>query len=509
VNTGMPYHKLLQKQLKKLLPGHENMPEEWQHFLETVSRSYATFEKDKNLSEHAFAISEKEYQEINNHLQFHNEITTESIHKLKAAIKSLDKQAPVSDADMDDDLINVINYLEKQILKTKDLEQLLIGAKESAELAAKAKSEFLSVMSHEIRTPLNAIIGNIHLLQQEEPLPHQKEFLKALQISANNLLSLINDVLDFNKIEEGKILFSAKDVDLRALLNNVSMAHRIRAADRGNKIELLVDEAVPAVVKADDVRLNQILNNLVSNAIKFTKDGNIALQMQVAQQNETGVAIVFSVSDTGIGIPKEKQALIFERFTQANSEITREYGGSGLGLTIIKRLLQLQQSDIHLESNAGKGSVFSFTLHFEKSDAVIKEEDTIDTQQYDLLGARVLLVEDVHFNVMVAEKMLTNWNAVVEVADNGKIAVDKLSASTYDIVLMDLQMPVMDGYTAARTIRELQISTPIVALSASSSGDVIQKVLNCGMNGFVSKPFVPEELFKVIYKHTVVLHKVA
>ncbi|MFM2361939.1 MAG: hypothetical protein RLZZ316_841 [Bacteroidota bacterium] len=505
----MPYHKLLQKQLNKLLPGHENMPEEWQHFLETVSRSYATFEKDKNLSEHAFAISEKEYQEINNHLQLHNEITTESIHKLKAAIKSLDKQAPVSDEDMDDDLINVINYLEKQILKTKDLEQLLIGAKESAELAAKAKSEFLSVMSHEIRTPLNAIIGNIHLLQQEEPLPHQKEFLKALQISANNLLSLINDVLDFNKIEEGKILFSAKDVDLRALLNNVSMAHRIRAADRGNKIELLVDEAVPAVVKADDVRLNQILNNLVSNAIKFTKDGNITLQMQVAQQYETGVAIVFSVSDTGIGIPKEKQALIFERFTQANSEITREYGGSGLGLTIIKRLLQLQQSDIHLESNAGKGSVFSFTLHFEKSDAVIKEEDTIDTQQYDLLGARVLLVEDVHFNVMVAEKMLTNWNAVVEVADNGKIAVDKLSASTYDIVLMDLQMPVMDGYTAARTIRELQISTPIVALSASSSGDVIQKVLNCGMNGFVSKPFVPEELFKVIYKHTVVLHKVA
>lgn len=505
----MPYHKLLQKQLHKLLPGHETMPEEWQLFLETVSRSYATFEKDKNLSEHAFAISEKEYQEINKHLELHNEIAVESIHKLKAAIKSLDKQAPVSDIDRDDDLINVINYLEKQILKTKELEYLLIGAKESAESAAKAKSEFLSVMSHEIRTPLNAIIGNIHLLQQEEPLPHQKEYLKALQISANNLLSLINDVLDFNKIEEGKILFSEKDVDLRALLSNVKMAHRIRAEDRGNMIKLLIDDAVPAVVKADDVRLNQILNNLVSNAIKFTKEGSITIEMQAARNYETAVDIIFSVSDTGIGIPKEKQALIFERFTQANSEITREYGGSGLGLTIIKRLLQLQKSDIHLESHAGRGSVFSFTLHFEKSDAVIKEEETIDKKNYNLQAARVLLVEDVHFNVMVAEKMLTNWNAVVEVADNGKIAVDKLASASYDIILMDLQMPVMDGYTASRTIRQMQVNTPIIALSASSSGDVIQKVLNCGMNGFVSKPFVPEELFKIIYQHTAALHKIA
>ena len=222
------------------------------------------------------------------------------------------------------------------------------------------------------------------------------------------------------------------------------------------------------------------------------------------ENNTDSVLIYFAIQDTGIGVPQEKQQLIFERFTQANTNITREFGGSGLGLTIIKRLLQLQNSDIHLESEPGKGSKFFFSLRFKKSKSNTVREEKIQTfDKQDLKGISVLLVEDVVFNIMVADGMLQNWNAKVDIAENGLLAIDKMKQNKYDIVLMDIQMPVMDGYTATEEIRKFDTSTPIVALTASISIDIQEKATQVGMNGFVTKPFNPNDLYAALYNNTI------
>lgn len=498
----MSYHKVLEKQISKLLPGKCLEDESFQVFLAAVSDAYAAFEKDKKLADHAFTISEKEYQEVTVDLRQQNEIRKQSIDKLKAAIASLDSSIVPAENRDNDDLIDIISYLQFQITKSKELEQQLINAKEIAEKAARAKSDFLSIMSHEIRTPLNGIIGNIHLLQQETVLPSQADSIRAIQISSDNLLSLVNDILDFNKIEEGKIVFSEKDIDIRNLVNNIKVANRLRASEKGDSIKVMFDEDIPPVIKGDDVRLGQVLNNLISNAVKFTRNGQITIEVQLAKAGQATVDLYFAVKDTGIGIPEAKQQLIFERFTQANSEITREFGGSGLGLTIIRRLLNLQHSDIYIDSKEGKGSTFYFTLSFKRSNAVLKEEKTADWKNMNLQGIKVLVVEDVEFNIMVAEKMLHSWNAKVDIAENGKEGVEKAKQIQYDIILMDLQMPVMDGYTAAKAIRQFNTAIPIIALTASASLGMQHKALDTGMNDYVSKPFNPHDLYNIIFKYT-------
>lgn len=499
----MEYHRLLKNQIEKFIPGIHQNDECFALFLESVNNAYISMEQDKQMAEHVFSISEREYQEVLDNLKIENNIKIQSINKLKDAIRSLDT-GDVVFIDDDNDIISIINYLEKQISKSKSLEQELINSKDIAEHALKAKSEFLSVMSHEIRTPLNAIIGNIHLLQQQEILPEQETFLKSLHISADNLLSLINDILDFGKMEEGKIQFAEKEFNLKQLIANVKNSNFNRAAERENEIRILVDDKLPDLVVGDEVRLAQILNNLLTNAIKFTKNGITSIEVKLVDQDAEYIKVYFSVSDTGIGIKKEQQAMIFERFTQANSNITRQYGGSGLGLTIVKRLLQLQNSDINLESEFGQGSHFYFTLTLKVSKLTNQEdiENTIPTMK-NLCGIRVLLVEDFIFNVMVAEKMLQNWNAVVDLAENGQIAVDKVRVNEYDVILMDLQMPVMDGLTATKTIRTFNTNVPIIALTASASAEIQASVIAIGMNDYLSKPFNPDELYRTIYKHAI------
>ena len=498
------YHKLLEKQAARMLTKELLDQEPVLKFLELINNSYNNFERDKKISEHAFSVSEKEYQQLALHLREQNQIRLQSIVKLKKAILALDPLASIHSGDNDDDdLINVISFLEEQIRKSKLLEAELISAKESAEQAVKAKTDFLSVMSHEIRTPLNAIIGISHLLNQEEHLPLQEENLNILSVSADNLFMLINDILDFAKIEEGKILFSEKNISLRRFVAGIKMANRIKAEEKGNSIKVLVDDDLPEYVKGDDLRLGQILNNLLSNANKFTSNGSIVMEVLLARVLEEKVEVSFSVTDTGIGIEPSKQKIIFERFTQANSEITRQFGGSGLGLAIIKKLLNLQGSDIYVDSEPGKGSKFYFSLLFRKGDGVVAQEPQRSSfHNGDLGGVKVLLVEDVEFNVLVAEKMLKIWNAVVDVSNNGKEAVKKARDVSYDIILMDLQMPVMDGYTAARCIREFDPGTPIIALTASASPDMQQKALDHGMNDSLSKPFNPNDLFETVHKYT-------
>jgi signal transduction histidine kinase/ActR/RegA family two-component response regulator len=498
----MIYHKVLEKQISKLLPDLDRDSPTCRAFFQAVSDAYTAFEKDKKLSDHAFTISEKEYQEVTGHLRQQNEIRKQSIDKLKAAIASLDASIVADDKGDSDDLIHIISYLQFQINQTKELEQQLINARDIAEKAARVKSDFLSIMSHEIRTPLNAIIGNTHLLLQEEVLPSQRDSLRAIQISSDNLLSLINDILDFSKIEEGKIIFIEKDIDIRHFVNNIKMANRLRASEKGNTIRVMFDDDIPSVLKGDDIRLGQVLNNLISNAVKFTRNGQITIELQLVNANAETVEIYFAVKDTGIGIPEAKQQLIFERFTQANSEITREFGGSGLGLTIIRRLLNLQNSDIQLSSKEGAGSIFFFTLRFKRSSAVLQEEKVPDRENMNLQGIRVLLVEDVEFNIMVAEKMLNSWNAKVDIAENGLAGLGKAKQNNYDIILMDLQMPVMDGYSAAKAIRDFNTNTPIIALTASASIDMQHKAIEYGMNDFVSKPFNPYDLYNIVFKYT-------
>ena len=497
----MKYHNILENQINKFLTDKFRKDDEMNVFLETISKCYESFEKDKKITEHAFDVSEREYQIVTQDLHEQNEIRKKSIQKLKEAIRSLDPTGPIQFTDEDDDLIHIITFLEKQITKTKQLEQDLIKSKDIAEKAAQAKSEFLSVMSHEIRTPLNAIIGTIMLLQYHELLPEQKELLNVMEISSENLLSLINDVLDFSKLEEGNIFFVERNINILQFLKNIKMANRVRAEEKGNAIKILFDDDIPKFVVGDDVRLGQILNNLVSNAVKFTHNGTITIRVGLHTINETDVEIDFSIEDNGIGIPPEKQELVFERFTQANNNITREFGGSGLGLTIIKRLLELQDSRIQLESEAGKGSRFYFRLGFKRNstEEVHEAKPVFGLKKMDMSGLKILLVEDVAFNVMVAEKMLQNWNAVVDLANNGAIAVDKIRDNQYDLVLMDIQMPVMDGYTATTEIRKFNQDIPIIALTASTINlDIESQARKSGMNGCITKPFNPGDLYSII-----------
>jgi signal transduction histidine kinase len=499
----MGYHSILEKQIRKILPENYQVDAAFQQLLDAISNSYIGFDRDKRLADHAFDISEQEYQKVNADLQAQNDIRKASILKLKEAIKSLDPAGAFRFDEKDEDLINIISFLEEQIEKSKKMANDLMLAKETAEKASLAKSEFLSIMSHEIRTPLNAIIGTNNLLHYQDPLPSQKELLNVMKISSENLLSLINDVLDYGKLEEGKIILAERDINLKQFVKNLRAAHRLRAEERGNNLRLMFDEDIPDYVIGDDIRVGQVLNNLISNAIKFTKKGTITIEVLLNSITENAVNVDFAVIDTGIGIPPEKQELIFDRFTQANNNITREYGGSGLGLTIIKLLLRLQNSDIHLESVADKGSKFFFTLSFKKSDTVAQEETNIlQNDAPDLKGIKILLVEDVEFNIMVAEKMLQNWNAVVEIAGNGKIAVEKAKETNYDIILMDLQMPIMDGYTATKAIREFDSKTPVIALTASITIDIQGRATEFGMNDCITKPFNPRDLYSIIKKYS-------
>lgn len=496
----MPYHKILEAQIHKKLTSTYLEDPVMLDFLDMINRSYYHFERDKKLSEHAFSISEKEYQEVLHDLEVQNDIKDRSIQKIKEAIVSLEPHAMLPFNKEDDELISVITYLEQQLRKSKELEAELVKAKEIAEKAARAKSDFLSVMSHEIRTPLNAITGIIHLMMQEDPIPGQSEHLNILNISAENLLSLINDLLDFGKIEEGRIVFSEKNMSIRRLVNNLKHANRIRAQEKGNVVKVMIDEDLPEFVTGDELRLGQILNNLITNAIKFTRNGSVTIEVHVAGQQENAIDVFFSVTDTGIGIDPEKQKLIFERFTQADSDISRQYGGSGLGLAIIQRLLQLQHSDIRLESEPGKGSRFFFALRFKKSTRPAPEKKQAGPA--NLAGVKILLVDDVEFNIMVAEKMLLSQLAVVDIASNGQMAIDMAKEKKYDIILMDLQMPIVDGYNAAKTIRALDQHIPIIALTASASVDIQQKALEHGMNDYLAKPFNPVDLYDTVHRYT-------
>lgn len=497
----MPFHKLLTRQLNKYLhPVQQNDPA-IQGFLQAVSDSYASFDRDRELAEHAFQISEEEYADINTRLKEAIELKRHSIVRLKEMLGKLIQDDAHLLNEQNEDLLEIVDLILREIKKREQVEQELRLAKIEAEKASHSKSDFLSIMSHEIRTPLNAIIGMGHLLMHGHPRPDQEPNLKALKSSADHLLLLVNDILDFNKIEAGKIELEHQAVPLKQLVHDLMHTFQSYAQERGNELGLEYDETLPDFVYLDSLRLNQVLHNLLSNAIKFTASGKVKLVVQSIDQHSDTCRICFHISDTGIGISPEQLQLIFDPFQQASGSITRHYGGTGLGLAISKRILQLYNSELTVQSEPGQGSTFSFCLSAMIASAAPKKDHSLSTNEMDLHQAHILLVEDTEFNILLATQLLEGWHARISVAMNGEEAVAFLREHTPDLVLMDLQMPVMDGYSAARIIRGFNQQVPILALTASASEDVKEKVLAAGMQGHISKPFNPDELYQRLKRY--------
>jgi signal transduction histidine kinase/ActR/RegA family two-component response regulator len=413
------------------------------------------------------------------------------------------------------------NAFLKNIKQLKDTgeEQSALNIKferaiEKAEKSSQVQSEFLSTMSHEIRTPLNAVIGMSNLLLMNNPRQDQSENLEILKFSANNLLAIVNDVLDFNKIESGKIVFEKIKFNLVDLMQNICGGQIIKAEEKGLLFKLDIDSGLRRkVIFGDPTRLTQIIFNLVSNAIKFTAEGSILVRVTCLEDRHNNITVGFSVKDTGIGIKKENLETIFEPFTQESITTTRQYGGTGLGLAIVKRLLELQNLQMHVSSKVKEGSEFSFNMEFPVSTevAATPQERMAEQRQQQLTDVelenygnnlRILIAEDNPVNVMLMKKLFSKWKIVPTIAENGERAVEIMQYGNFDIVLMDLQMPVMNGFDAAMEIRKMtdpaKANVPIIALTASALFDIRDQVTNSGMNDYVAKPFKPDELMEKI-----------
>lgn len=376
--------------------------------------------------------------------------------------------------------------------------------------AQKAKEQFLANMSHEIRTPINGIAGLINLLFDADPTTEQREYLTGIHNSAENLKVIINDILDISKIESGKLNFEKKAFIPESQIKSVIETFKYRTDEKGLDLILEIeDEAREIVVLGDPVRFSQILMNLIGNAVKFTYSGHIKITTGIESYQGNTVRVKFSVSDTGIGIPTDKMETVFDSFRQADESVSRKFGGTGLGLTICKQLVEYQGGEISVDSVEHKGTTFSFIIPYEKADRLdlndlnnhqdskfrIKEMGSFD-------GLSILLVEDNDINQMYSSNILKKWDCKVDVAGNGAIAIEKVKKNNYDLILMDIQMPVMDGYEATRNIRNNlslpKSQVPIIALTANAIVGDNDKCLDIGMNDYLAKPFAPEDLFNKI-----------
>lgn len=399
-----------------------------------------------------------------------------------------------------------VSVVARDIALRRQAERALQEAKEKAENATRIKSDFLSMISHEIRTPMNAIIGLTNLLLEDKLTVRQQENLKLLKFSGENLLTIINDILDFSKIEANKIEIEKVDFDLKEIIQRTvnMMEHRLFGKDV--EVKVFYDSTLPQYFKGDPVRIVQIITNLLGNAVKFTEEGEVRLVVEALERKGTLVTFRCTVMDTGIGIAPDKIDTIFESFSQAGNNITREYGGTGLGLTITRRLINLMGSDIAVKSIPGEGSSFFFNLTLEEGQKPSEDKNSNDlatiVQERSIY---ILLVEDNRVNQMVALNFLQNWGIHTVVANDGKEAVELIKEKRYDLVLMDLQMPVMNGYEATRAIRSMSDpyfqNIPIIALTASAMIEMREKVLTTGMSDYMSKPFHPGDLQRIISKY--------
>lgn len=392
-----------------------------------------------------------------------------------------------------------ISVLDISEIKMTQFE--LMKAKQKAETASKAKSRFLSNMSHELRTPLNGIIGASNLLLQEQYLPEQVSHLEILKFSSEHMMVLINEILDFNKIESGRFELENVPVNMRTFLRKLETQFSAQAQAKELLFVVDIDDTLEAEYLTDETRLNQVLSNLLSNAIKFTHNGSITLGARKVSSTSKKATILFTVQDTGIGIPAHKQQEVFDSFTQADTDTTRKYGGTGLGLAISKKLVGLFAGDLQLRSEEGKGSTFFFTVELEINENAkmyINDEKVKQLPVFQQL--KVLLAEDNVVNMRVARKFLTKWGIEVHEAVNGLEAVEKFRRDSFDLVLIDLEMPEMDGITALAEIRKVHPDVPAIAFTAAVYEDMRVDLMKKGFMEVVPKPFRPEDLHNKIQK---------
>jgi PAS domain S-box-containing protein len=399
--------------------------------------------------------------------------------------------------------------VEGLILDCRDITQRKKDAEELLR-AQKAKEQFLANMSHEIRTPINGISGMINLLSETTSEEERQQYLNAIKNSTESLKVIINDILDLSVIESGKLRFEIIGFNIKYQLSAVLDTFLYTSKEKGIDLNYLIAPEVPSVLLGDPSRLNQILINLIGNAIKFTHVGEIKINVSLDKENGRFSYVKFQVSDTGVGIPDDKILHIFDSFTQADASVTRRYGGTGLGLTIVKQIVELQNGTINVESKENQGTIFTFIIPYETGQTKDlihphKSSEFKEIVKHSFKNLKILLVEDNDINRLYATNILKKWDCIVEGAENGYIGVEKLKNADYDIVLMDVQMPIMDGYEATRKIRQSLDSTkreiPIIALTANAIKGDNEKCFQVGMNDYLSKPFHPEALYKVISKH--------
>jgi len=395
--------------------------------------------------------------------------------------------------------------LEGMILDCRDISQRKKDAEELLR-AQKAKELFLANISHEIRTPINGIAGMADLLSQNPSAEDQALYLKAIKTASENLKVIINDILDLASIESGKLRFEKINFNLDKTIRSLVDTFRLQTQEKGIKLEYHKDPKIPNIYIGDPVRLNQILINLISNALKFTHQGSITVSVSIDQIKNKDCYLKFEIRDTGIGIPKTKLKTIFESFSQADASVTRKYGGTGLGLTIVRQLVRMQHGSINVSSEENNGSVFTVIIPYKTG---ISDEQTTGSKpgiskELHLQNASVLLVEDNDINRLYAGSILKMWGCPFDTAENGKVAIEKLKDSHFDLILMDIQMPIMDGFEATRAIRQWSSTKgkiPIIALTANATQRDIDKCISIGMNDCLTKPFTQEDLLKVLDKH--------
>jgi len=424
---------------------------------------------------------------------------------------------PIDFTDLDTTINKTVEEM-RYIRAGQEAQEKLVDTirdKEKAVQSEKFKQQFLANMSHEIRTPMNSIIGLTNLLIKTNLHEHQHKYLNVIKRSSENLLVIINDILDLSKIEVGKMDFEKIPFALEEAVETVYHAMLFKADEKGLSFKINIEPNVPAVIVGDPTRLNQILINLAGNAIKFTEKGSVTVDIREINKQGNGSIIQFSVIDTGIGISEESINKIFDSFSQASSDTTRKFGGTGLGLTISKQLVELQGGTIGVKSEPGKGTSFIFTIPYTIGDKAIGRQRSTeeDINGADLKGIRILLVEDNPFNQMVAIDTLNDLipELVIDVAENGLIAIEKITAANYDVLLMDIQMPEMDGFEATKRIREMNTekrATPIMAMTANVTPEEVSKCFESGMDAYISKPFETQDLLNKLGKLTILKSKI-
>lgn len=484
-------HPLLKRQVKKYLGLQEEIPEHLFSFLKSVNQSYMLYDSNRELVERAMRLSGEELFEKNAKLFEEAAVQRALINNIKDAIQTISPEQEIKD----DDILRIGEILTNTVKERKEFEKQLEEARQNAEQSLETRKLFLANISHEIRTPINAISGMSGILADTEISETQKQYVKAIQSSSKSLMVIVNDILDMSKLESGKFSADFVPFDIRSIVDPLYTSYLLRTDEKGIAFSIEYPEEMPKWIFGDPIRLGQILNNLISNAIKFTDKGKVSLKITFEKKGKIN-EFCFTVSDTGIGIDREKLKTIFEFFSQEDYTITRRFGGTGLGLAISKSIAELLGGEIKVESEKNVGSTFRFCLSMPEAK---EQEKDVTTAQSDLTGKNVLIVEDNELNRFLAVTILKKWNANIHIAENGEEAVDAVKNKEIDLVLMDIQMPVMDGVAASKVIRnELHSNVPIIALTANALESEKEKCWQAGMNEYITKPYNPEYLLEKI-----------